>query len=137
GRHHKRAAYRPSRLSLTVQPGLRTTSEGNFAVQVAALARARGCKRRLLLACNGTGRSELAAAIIGAELARAPAGPEPVERSELGVEPLQHDFGGVLVLTGLVLPFPSLERAFEIDLGALLQILLGKPAKRLIENNHP
>ena len=59
-----------------------------------------------------------------------------VEHRQLGVEPLQHDLGGVTLLPLLVLPFARLERTLEIDLGALLQILLGNFREILVEDDH-
>ena len=47
---------------------------------------------------------------------------------------LQHDLGGVAVIAVAVLPFAGLELAFEIDLGALAQILLGDLAQALVED---
>src|SRR5215467_5782558 len=44
--------------------------------------------------------------------------------------------GRVLVLARLILPFARLQLALEIDLRALLQILLGDPAKPLVEDDH-
>src|SRR6266508_2162419 len=101
----------------------RRPSKRNLVVHFAALAGAG--HGRLLLACRGAGGTEIGA-IIRAGLAAALAG--PVEHGELGVEVLQHHFGRVLVLAGLVLPFAGLQLALEIDLRALLQILLGDPA---------
>src|SRR6266545_5668657 len=109
----------------------RRPSKRNLVVHFAALAGAG--HGRLLLACRGAGGTEIGA-IIRAGLAAALAG--PVEHGELGVEVLQHHFGRVLVLAGLVLPFAGLQLALEIDLRALLQILLGDPAKPLAENHH-
>src|ERR1700738_4251077 len=61
----------------------------------------------------------------------------PVEHGVLAVEALQHDLGRVLVLTGLVLPFARLQRAFEVNLGALLEVLLDDAAEVLVEDHHP
>src|SRR5262245_41520727 len=61
----------------------------------------------------------------------------PVEHGELAVEALQHDLGRVLVLALLVLPFARLQRAFEVNLGAFLEVLFGDPAQVLIEDHHP
>ena len=81
-----------------------------------------------------TGSPEIATAALLA-LARAVA-LFRVEHGELGVEPLEHDLGGVTLLPLLVLPFARLERTLEIDLGALLQILLGDSREILIEDDH-
>src|SRR5499427_3377583 len=106
-------------------------SKRNLVVHVAALAGAR--HSRLLLARGGAGGAEII--LLGTELA-AGAIAGPVEHGELGVEVLQHHLGGVLVLARLVLPFARLQLALEIDLRALLQILLGDPAKPLVEDDH-
>src|SRR5208282_5554649 len=50
-------------------------------------------------------------------------------------EALQHDLGRVAVLAGLVLPFARLQRAFEVNLRAFLEILLDDPAQILIEDD--
>src|SRR6266540_1447512 len=60
----------------------------------------------------------------------------PVEHGELRIEVLQHDFGRVLVLARLVLPFARLQLTLEIDFRTLLQILLGNPAEPLVEDDH-
>src|SRR5215471_2567161 len=106
-------------------------SKRNLVVHVAALAGAR--QGRLLLARRGAGGAEII--LVGAELA-AGAIPGPVEHGELRIEILQHHLGGVFVLARLVLPFARLQLALEIDLRALLQILLGDPAKPLVEDDH-
>src|SRR5690606_6143233 len=56
-----------------------------------------------------------------------------VEQHHGGVEVLQHHFGGVLVLPGLVLPLPGLQLAFDVNLGTLAQILLGNARQALRE----
>src|SRR5262249_17879522 len=106
-------------------------SKRNLVVHVAALAGAG--HGRLLLARRGAGGAEII--LVGAELA-AGAIPGPVEHGELRIEVLQHHLGGVLVLARLILPFARLQLALEIDLRALLQILLGHPAKPLVEDDH-
>src|SRR5262245_2921669 len=108
-------------------------SKRDFVVHVAALA---GTGHgRLLLAARRAGRAELAAAVLTAAAAEFTAATRPVEHGELRVE-LQHHLGGVLVLARLILPFACLQRAFEINLRAFLQVLLGAPAKRLVEDDH-
>src|SRR5438876_1891290 len=105
-------------------------SKRNLVVHVAALAGAG--QGRLLLARRRAGGTEfifLSAELTAGAIAR------PVKHGELRVEVLQHDFGGVLVLARLVLPFARLQLPLEIDLGSLLQILLGDPAKALIEDD--
>src|SRR5262249_41607387 len=106
-------------------------SKRNLVVHVPALAGAG--HGRLFLARRGTGGAEII--LVGAELTPA-AIAGPVEDGELRIEVLQHHLGGVLVLARLILPFARLQLALEIDLRALLQILLGDPAKPLVEDHH-
>src|SRR6476646_1882154 len=107
-------------------------SKRNFGLHVAALAGA-GHRRRAL-ARRGTGRSEIAAThIVGADFATASA--RTVQHGELRVEALQHDLGRVFVLPRLILPFARLQRTLEINLRALLQVLLGDPAKSFVEDD--
>ena len=47
------------------------------------------------------------------------------EHLEIAAEALQHDFRRVFVLAALVGPFARLQLALNIDLGALLEIILG------------
>src|SRR5581483_2125216 len=51
-------------------------------------------------------------------------------------EALQHHLGRIFVLAGLILPFARLQRAFEVNLRALLQILLGDAAEALVEDHN-
>src|SRR5215831_3360435 len=106
-------------------------SKRNLVVHVAALAGAG--HGRLLLTRRGAGGAEII--LLGAELT-AGAIPGPVEHGELRIEVLQHHLGRVLVLARLILPFARLQLALEIDLRALLQILLSDPAKPLVEDDH-
>ena len=48
----------------------------------------------------------------------------------------QHHFGRVLVLPALVLPFAGFKLAFDIDLGAFAQVLLGDFGQRLREDRN-
>src|SRR5262249_20165896 len=105
-------------------------SKRNLVVHVAALARPG--QSRLLLARGGAGGPKII--LIRAQIA-ASAIPGPVEHGELRIEVLQHHFGGVFVLARLVLPFARLQLPLEVDLRALLQILLGDPAKSLVEDD--
>src|SRR5262245_46243910 len=68
--------------------------------------------------------------------AHAGASAAAVEHGQRAVEALQHDFGGVAVLAVLALPLARLQLAFDVDLGALLQVLLGNPAEPLVEDHH-
>src|SRR5262249_45146755 len=81
-----------------------------------------------------TGRAEVAARVIGAVVgAGAAAG--PVEQGQFSAETLQNNLGGIAVLAGLVLPFACLQRTFEVNLRALLEVLLGDPAQVLVEDD--
>ena len=80
--------------------------------------------------------SEISAGSAGRLARLAAAALAAVEHGELRVEALQHHFGRVAVLAGLVLPFPRLQLALDVDLRALLQILLGHAAERLAEDDH-
>ncbi len=60
----------------------------------------------------------------------------PVQHGERRVEALQHHLGGVFILAVLVLPFACLQSAFEVNLRALLQVLLGDLAEALVEDHH-
>ena len=63
--------------------------------------------------------------------AAATAAATAVEHGQGRVEALQHDFGRVLLVAALVGPFAGLQRALDVNLGALLQILLGDLAEPL------
>src|SRR5262245_35165544 len=106
-------------------------SERDLVVHVATLAAAGADGGRLARRAR---RADIAARarIVGTEMA-ATAGPVAV--AQRGIEILQPHFGGVSVLAGLVLPLACLQRAFEIDLRALLQILLASPAETLAEDH--
>src|SRR5262245_26646529 len=106
--------------------------ERNLVVHVAALAAGAHGRRLARLSTRGT---EIAAAArVSGEIA-APA--QLVEHGELRVEALQHDLGGVAVLAVLVLPFAGLQRAFEVNLRAFLEVLLDDLAEPLVEDHHP
>src|SRR5262249_46347030 len=61
--------------------------------------------------------------------------PARVEHLQFAAEFLQHDLGRVAILAALVLPFARLQLAFDIDLRALLQILLGDLGEVVVEND--
>src|SRR5258708_4200929 len=63
------------------------------------------------------------------------AGAVPMEHGQGRVKALQHGFGGVFLDAALVGPFPGLQRPFDVNLGALLQILLGDLAEALVEDH--
>ena len=48
-----------------------------------------------------------------------------VEHGQLAAEVLQHDFGRIFLDPVLVGPFAGLQRALNVNLGALAQVLLG------------
>ncbi len=79
--------------------------------------------------------AEVTAGIIGAEAAATAAAAATVEHGQRGVEALQHDFGRVLLDAALVGPFAGLQRALNVNLRALLQILLDNLAKRFGEDD--
>src|SRR5206468_7542996 len=75
--------------------------------------------------------------ILSAECAAATAtAVAAVEQHQFTAEALKHDLGGIAVVTRLVGPFAGLDLAFEIDLRALAQIILGHPAEVLVEDHH-
>src|SRR4029077_17588479 len=100
---------------------------------VAATA-ATGCDRTARRA-GGTGRAEVAAGIFAAKAATAAA--TAVEHGQGRVETLQHHLGGVFLGPALVGPFSRLQLAFDVNLGALLQILLGDLAESFVEDHDP
>src|SRR5258706_2674145 len=92
--------------------------ERNLVVHVAALAarpRHRGLARR--------GRALRAEAVVGIGGAAATAATR-IQHGERRVEVLQHDFGRVFLDAVLVVVFAGLQLALEVNLRALLQILL-------------
>ena len=78
--------------------------------------------------------AEGAAALVAGERTASSAA-TTIEHGQRRVEALQDDFGRIFVLTVLVLPLPGLERAFDINLRTLLQILLRDLAKPFIEDD--
>jgi capsid portal protein len=58
-----------------------------------------------------------------------------VEHGQRSIEVTQDDFGGVFVVAVLVLPFAGFERAFDVDLRALLEKLLDDAHEALVEHN--
>ena len=98
--------------------------ERNLIVHVAARAPGAGAGRGRDLA-GRPGRAELPT-LLGPELAAAsPAGAArtgAVEQRQLAAEALQHHFGRVAVLAGLILPFARLQLAFDENLRAFLEI---------------
>src|SRR6476661_75873 len=108
-------------------------SERNVVVHVAVAGAG-----RYRAAWRGGGRAagaEIAAGIIPCEIA-APAAAAAIEHGQVRVEPLQHHLGRVLLDAGLVGPFARLQLALDVNLGALLEILLGDLAEPFIEDDH-
>src|SRR3954454_573425 len=112
----------------------RNRSERDIVVHVAVAATAAGGNRAPRRAADRTGGAEIAARLV-AEAAASAAAATAVQHRQGGVEALQHDFGRVLFDTALVGPFAGLERTFDVNLGALLQILFGDLAEPLIEDH--
>src|SRR5262245_26865904 len=59
-----------------------------------------------------------------------------IEHGQRTVEALQHHFRRIAVLAVLALPLARLQLALDVNLGALLQVLLGDAAQTLVENHH-
>src|SRR6266700_686804 len=89
-------------------------------VAVAGASGDRAARRRT----GRSARAEIAAGLIRPETA-ATAARTAVEHGQRRVEALQHHCGGVFLDAALVGPFAGLQRALDVHLGALLQILLG------------
>src|SRR3954468_18479601 len=107
-------------------------SERDFVVEIAALA-APARHRGLPLARSRARRAEVAAlGVVAATSAAARA----IEHGQRRVEALQHHFGRVLLHALLVGPFARLQRAFQVNLGALLQVLLGDLGQPLVEDHY-
>ena len=93
-----------------------------------SLLRAAGRDRSPRRGADRPTGAEVTTGIVGAEVA-ATAAAAAVEHGQGRVETLQHDFGRVLLDAVLVGPFAGLQRALDVNLGALLQILLGDLAR--------
>src|SRR5262245_30636821 len=109
------------------------SSERNVVVEIALAARASG---RRLAPRRRAGRAEIRATV-RAEFLAATAASAPIEHREHRIEALQHDLGRVFLDTILVSVFAGLELALEINLRALLQVLLDDLAQPLVEDHHP
>jgi hypothetical protein len=59
-----------------------------------------------------------------------------VQQGQLAAKILQHHFGGVFLLPGLVGIFSRLERTFQIDLAALAQEPFGDVGQALVIDHH-
>src|ERR1700730_17896167 len=99
-------------------------------VAVARTGRDRAARR-----ARGPAGAEIAAALVGAKAAAATAARAAIEHGEVRIEPLQHHLGRVFLGAALVGPFARLQLAFDINLGALLQILLGDLAEPFVEDD--
>ena len=60
---------------------------------------------------------------------------DEIEHLQLAAEFLQHHFRRVAVIAGLVLPFAGLQLTLDIDLHALLQVLLGDLGEIVVEDH--
>src|SRR4051794_4358704 len=108
----------------------RNNSERDVVVHVAAAGAGgdRAARRRAAAA-------EIAAGILSAKAPAAPAA--ALEHGQVRVESLQHHFGRVFFDAALIGPFARLQLALEVNLGALLQVLLGDLAQSFIEDHDP
>src|SRR5690349_19562472 len=100
--------------------------ERNLVVHVVALAGHGGLTfarsaRRAGGAEYAIGGPVLAAATTAASAA--------VEHGQNRIEALQHGLGRIAILARLVLPFARLQLAFDVNLGAFFEVLLGDLAK--------
>src|SRR6187402_3218613 len=99
----------------------RYSLERNVVVHIAVAATA-GRNRTPRRRAGRAAGAEIAGIVGGKTAATAAAA--TVEHRQRRIETLQHDFGRVLLDTGLIGPFTGLQRALDVNLGALLQILL-------------
>src|SRR3954451_12155551 len=94
--------------------------------------------RRCGAALHRRGAAEIApAADLALLLVFAATAAAAIEQRQVAAEALDHDLGRILLLAGLVGPFAGLELARDIDLGALLEVLLGDAGDVLVEDHHP
>src|SRR6266702_2504709 len=107
-------------------------SERNVVVHVAV---AGGARRNRAARCAGrTARAEVGATgLVRSKAASASAA--AIEHGQGRVEALQHDLGRIFLDPALVGPFARLQRALDVHLGALLQILLGDLAEPFVEDD--
>src|SRR5262252_7026037 len=128
GLEQRRQGHEDSSPTPTRLPATGSERDVVVHVTVAAAGTCRNCAPR-----RRTARAEIATRLIRESPARPAAA--TIEHGEAGVEALQHHFGCVLLGARLVGPFARLQLAFEINLGALLQILLGDLAQTLVEDH--
>src|SRR6185437_11846566 len=114
-------------------PSLSIRSERDLVVEVlhrrAALTAAGACSPST--AGSGEFLSRRLVGVAAAAVAAAAA----IEHGELAAVTLQHDLRRVALLPRIVGPFACLERALEIDLGALLQVLLDDLHELVVEDH--
>src|SRR4029077_20151981 len=110
-----------------------TRLKRNLIVQIATLAAASGhCGL-----ARGRARGAEVARVVVAELAAAAASAaRTVEHGERRVEALQHHLGRILLDPLLIGPLARLQLAFEVNLRAFLEILLGDLGETLVEDHH-
>ena len=99
----------------------------------------RACRRRRpsrACAPRTAARAEVVAAAAAAKILAAARAAARVEHGQRGVEALQHHLGRIFLDAVLVGVLAGLELALEIDLGALLQILLDDFAEPFVEDHH-
>src|SRR4051812_32777181 len=96
--------------------------EGDFVIHLVALE---------------AGRRLAGAAAAAAKSAAFTAAAAAIQHRQLAAEILQHHFGRVFLGAVLVRPFAGLQLALNINLGALLQILLGHISEVFVEDHHP
>src|SRR4029077_9924990 len=130
------SALRPCRVRCERAIHTATPSKRNLVVHVgarAAVARSDAGGRDL---AAWSGRAKFPG-IVGAEITAASGAgaARAVEQGQLAAEALQHHLGRVAVLARLVLPFARLQLALDVNLRALLEILLGDPAQILVEDD--
>src|SRR5690242_647630 len=110
-----------------------TGSERNVVVEVvdrgAAAGRGGGGARLVAEAAAGI------AFIVAAFDRRAAGAAGAVEHRQFAAKALQHDLGRVALLAAVVGPFAGLQRALDVNLGALLQVFLGNLGKPLVEDH--
>src|SRR5690606_36393321 len=118
--------------------GIGRRSERNFVIQLArsttaAAAVSTASAVAFVRARLAEVRAATAAGV--ADLAALAALPTRVQHLQLAAEFLQHHLGRVAILTGLVLPFAGLQLTLDINLHALLQVLLGDLGEIVVENH--
>src|SRR5271168_3361605 len=96
---------------------------------------AAGGERRPAIGARGLAEARALAALLVGEALAVGAAAAGVEQLQFAAEALQHDLGRVAVGARLVLPLAGLELALDIDLGALLAVLLRHLAEVLVEDH--